>query len=93
MILLNDGLRIERLDERCVAVQKKQIRKKDGEEYWNTLSYHGDVVSALKAVRRRRLIRFIGENTITLSELIEKLERLDEQFIVEIKECISEMED
>ncbi len=37
--------------------------------------------------------RFIGENAITLSELIEKLERLDEQFIVEIKECISEMED
>lgn len=69
-ILLNSDLRIYELDLHNLTIQERRVKKEGanaGEEYWVTLSYHGDIQGVVNKLLKMSIR---GVNVTTLEDII-----------------------
>ena len=92
MIYINDKLRISKVDERCLqiekykTVEKKENGRKTGEilNRWEWAGFYGDIKSALIGVLRKQLFDSTDEE-LTLKQLIEKIDAAENEILKAVK--------
>ena len=89
-IFIQEDLKIIRLDKHCLALQKlKECRsRKDNSIYttWDTIGYHGDIVSVFKQVQQEIFNDKLFEKELNgVEEIIEKVTDLKKQVVDIVK--------
>jgi hypothetical protein len=82
MIQINDKIRIVKIDKLNLQLETlEHVNKKDGtvayEWKWN--GYYGDLKSAINGVLKHCLMELSTEDVKTLSELVERIDNIDEE--------------
>ena len=95
MIYINNNLRISKVDERCLqierykVVEKKVNGKKTGEllNRWEWCGFYGDIKSALIGIFRKQLFDTADEE-LTLKHLIEKIDKAENNILQATNQCV-----
>lgn len=85
MIQINEKIRITRLDKLNLQLETLEpVNKKDGTVAyeWKWHGYYGDLKSAIGGVLKHCLMELSTEDIKTLSELIERIDTIDNELKV-----------
>jgi hypothetical protein len=92
MIQINDKIRIVRFDKLNLELQeyrKKVDPKTKNQRYdWCRVGYYGDLMSAIGGALKYCLMELASEDISTLSELIEKIDKIEKELKGVIKDEI-----
>ena len=91
MIKLKNGWCIDS-DGRCYILQQQGAPDKNGEPTWKNQTYHSTLALALQRLMNRTQMEMIGSGEITLSEAVDGLQSIQNEF-KEILAGVSEKEE
>lgn len=80
-------------DDNCYIVCKFSYKDKNGEDVYKNLTYHRTLKEALTALIRKKQIKLVAENELTLQQAINEFKRIEEEFEQALKENIKEGEE
>ena len=90
-MIINENYRIE-ADAYSYALQERKVvksGKNEGEESWNSISYHKTLERALVKLREVGHKNLLGADTaLKIDEVVSELSKLDERLIGEIREAV-----
>lgn len=81
------------VDDNCYIVCKFSYKNKNGEDVYKNLTYHRTLKEALTALIRKKQIKLVAENELTLQQAINEFKRIEEEFEQALKENIKEGEE
>lgn len=79
-------------DDNCYIVCKFTYKDKNGEDVYKNLTYHRTLKEALTALIRKKQIKLVADNELTLQEAINEFERIEKEIEQSLKENIQEGE-
>ena len=79
-------------DDNCYIVCKFAYKDKNGEDVYKNLTYHRTLKEALTALIRKKQIKLVADNELTLQEAINEFERIEKEIEHSLKENIQEGE-
>lgn len=79
-------------DDNCYIVSKYCGKNKKGEDVYKNLTYHRTLKEALTALIRKKQIKLVADNELTLQEAINEFKRIEEEIEQSLKENIKEGE-
>lgn len=80
-------------DDNCYIVCKFTYKDKNGEDVYKNLTYHRTLKEALTALIRKKQIKLVADNELTLQQAINEFERIEEEFEQVLKKNIKEGEE
>lgn len=80
-------------DDNCYIVSRYYGKDKNGEDVYKNLTYHRTLKEALTALIRKKQIKLVAENELTLQQAINEFKRIEEEFEQALKENIKEGEE
>lgn len=80
-------------DDNCYIVSKYCGKDKKGEDVYKNLTYHRTLKDALTALIRKKQIKLVADNELTLQEAINEFERIEKEIEQSLKENIKEGEE
>lgn len=80
-------------DDNCYIVSKYYGKNKKGEDVYKNLTYHRTLKEALTALIRKRQIKLVAENDLTLQKAINEFKRIEKELEQVLKENIKEGEE
>lgn len=92
MIKIDKDFRII-ADDNCYIVSKYYGKDKNGEDVYKNLTYHRTLKEALTALIRKKQIKLVADNELTLQEAINEFERIEEEIGQVFEENIKEGEE
>lgn len=79
-------------DDNCYIVSRYYGKDKNGEDVYKNLTYHRTLKEALTALIRKKQIKLVADNELTLQEAINEFERIEKEIEQSLKENIKEGE-
>lgn len=80
-------------DDNCYIVSKYYGKNKKGEDVYKNLTYHRTLKEALTALIRKKQIKLVADNELTLQKAINEFKRIEEEIGQVFKENIKEGEE
>ena len=80
-------------DDNCYIVSKYYGKDKKGKDVYKNLTYHRTLKEALTALIRKKQIKLVADNELTLQEAINEFERIEKEIEQSLKENIKEGEE
>ena len=77
-------------DDNCYIVCKFTYKDKNGEDVYKNLTYHRTLKEALTALIRKKQMKLVADNELTLQEAINEFKRIEEEFEQTFKELVAE---
>lgn len=77
-------------DENCYIVSRYYGKDKNGEDVYKNLTYHRTLKEALTALIRKKQMKLVADNELTLQEAINEFKRIEEEFEQTFKELVAE---
>lgn len=80
-------------DDNCYIVFRYYGKDKKGKHVYKNLTYHRTLKEALTALIRKKQIKLVADNELTLQEAINEFERIEKEIEQSLKENIKEGEE
>ena len=80
-------------DDNCYIVSGYYGKDKKGKHVYKNLTYHRTLKEALTALIRKKQIKLVADNELTLQEAINEFERIEKEIEQSLKENIKEGEE
>lgn len=79
-------------DDNCYIVSRYYGKDKKGKDVYKNLTYHRTLKEALTALIRKKQIKLVADNELTLQEALNEFKRIEEDIEQALKENIKEGE-